>query len=459
MTSTDWQAQRQTAIHLLRSGYSLTEVAQRLNRPVSWVCKWRDRYEAEGWAGLVSRTQAPKHHGGAYDLTMFQAICQARSELEAEAATKTGLRYIGSVAIKAKLSQKVGPQVPSTATIERVLRKAGLVRGSSVNSEIKVIYPHLRPNQPLQLIQIDIVLHYLRGGQLIACFNAIDVVSRYPTGQAKTQHRSQEATEFVVHVWQEIGLSVYTQVDNEGCFSGGSTHPGVLGKLVRLALLVGTQLVFSPFYHPESNGTVERFHQDYDDHVWDSTELANLSEVEHQSGCFFADYRQNHHHSALKGQTPAQVHQQLPLKRLPSDFIAPTQKLPLTEGRIHFIRQVTPTGTVKVLNLEWAVPNPDPTRGVWVTLDLKISGATLRIYDAAPDLPGRTCLAVHPFPLKEVVQPRPADIRQLISQQKQPLPPPETIQPSPGSSLPVKFLRHSFDYTAKAISDFLFTIY
>jgi len=55
----------------------------------------------------------------------------------------------------------------------------------------------------------------------------------------------------------------YTQLDNEGCFSGGFTHPGVLGKVLRLWLMVGTELVFSPLRHPESNGCVERFHQDY----------------------------------------------------------------------------------------------------------------------------------------------------------------------------------------------------
>jgi hypothetical protein len=37
--------------------------------------------------------------------------------------------------------------------------------------------------------------------------------------------------------------------------------------VLRLALLVGTQLVFSPVRHPESNGTIERFHQDYSKNV------------------------------------------------------------------------------------------------------------------------------------------------------------------------------------------------
>jgi hypothetical protein len=42
-----------------------------------------------------------------------------------------------------------------------------------------------------------------------------------------------------------------------------------------------------------------------------------------------------------------------------------------------------------------------------VTIEFTLAGATLRIYDAAPDAHDRTCLATYPFPLKEAVQPRP----------------------------------------------------
>jgi hypothetical protein len=40
-----------------------------------------------------------------------------------------------------------------------------------------------------------------------------------------------------------------------------------------------------------------------------------------------------------------------------------------------------------------------------VTLQFALTGARLRIYDAAPDVDERTCLAEHSFSLKEAVQP------------------------------------------------------
>lgn len=409
MTETERYEQRKAAIHLLRGGMSASGVAQELNRSVSWVHKWRKRHEQEGWAGLHSRSRAPKHSPNRIPASVRQRIREARSELEAEAAERKGLRYIGAPAVQERLKKKGVCLVPSTASIERVLRDADMTRPHHSQAEEKVIYPRLHPTQPQQLYQVDIVPHFLKGGQAIACFNSIDVVSRYPTGQAYERRRSEEAAQFLIRVWQEMGIPRYTQMDNEGCFSGGFTHPGVLGKVVRLALYVGAELVFSPVRHPKSNGSVERFHQDYDQHVWDDTDLGDRSEVQSQAESFFTAYRHSRHHRALRGASPTEIHHRTTPRKLSAGFRPPTQKLPLTAGRVHFMRRVCPDKTVSVLNLTWSVPDAEPNQGVWVTLELNTSDAILRIYDEAPDARQRTCLAEYPFPLKEPVQPLQAE--------------------------------------------------
>jgi hypothetical protein len=250
------------------------------------------------------------------------------------------------------------------------------------------------------------VPHYLKGGTAVACFNAIDVASRYPTGQAFAQRRSVDAQAFLIHVWQTLGLSQYTQVDNEGCFSGGFTHPGVLGKVLRLALYVGTELVFSPVRHPQSNGSVERFHQDYDQHVWKDTDLQDRADVQKHAAQFFAAYRRSRHHSALQGHRPTETHAGSTRQRLSPTFTLPAGKLPLTEGRVHFMRQVTAVHEISVLNLMWSVPETvAPGQGVWATLEFRPSEAHLQIYDQAPDAASRSGLVQHAFDLQEAVVP------------------------------------------------------
>lgn len=400
------QAEREKAVHLRRLGHTTAEVAAELKHSPQWVRQCWRRYQNSGWAGLAERSRAPHQHGRRLGTEIKQAVQKARSELEAEAAQGRGLKYIGGRAIRTRLKQKQIQPLPSVRTIERIVAAAQMTH--SKESRPVIEYPRMKPSQAHQLCQIDHMPHYLQGGQKVFCFNAIDVVSRYPTGQVYAHRRATDAQTFLIHVWQTIGLPQYTQVDNEGCFSGGFTHPYVLGQCVRLALLVGTELLFSPVHHPQSNGSVERFHQDYQLHVWQDTYLADLQAVQHQADPFFDQYRHSEHHSALHEQTPMLLHHQpLSPRLLEANFTLPEGKLPLYAGRLHFMRRVQPDGTVLVLNVAWAVPQPDPQKGVWVTLDLTPHAATLSIYDAAPDVQTRNCLVVYPFPLKEPVLPRP----------------------------------------------------
>jgi len=405
MTEEAQYQQRKTAMHMLRSGIRVDAVAQQLGRSVSWVYKWQSRFEAAGWAGLHSRSRAPKHCPRRLAEEVRQSICQARSELEAEAAEKEKLRYIGSRAVRARLARKEVQPLPSTASIERVLHAAGMTHPHSRSEEPVIKYPRLHPTTAGQVCQVDIAPHFLKGGDSVACFNAIDVVSRYPTGQAYAQRRSTDAMAFLIHVWQEIGIPQYTQVDNEACFSGGFTHPGVLGKVLRLALYVGTELLFSPIRHPQSNGNVERFHQDYDKHVWKNTKLQDCVDVQRHATRFFLNYRRSRHHRALDGRSPAEVHTVSIQDKLASTFALPKGKVPLTEGRVHFMRRVSVAQTITLLNLTWSVPNVQSDQGVWATLSFHVSGATLRIYDQAPDAHQRRCLVEYPFELQEPVQP------------------------------------------------------
>ena len=404
MSETEY-ALRKTAIHLLRSGKSPAEVAKELERSLFWVYKWQKRFfEKQAWQALRDQSHTPKSQPKKLPPEVLQAIRQTRSELEAEAAEPGQLSYIAARAIYARLRKKGITPLPSISSIERELRAAQLTRPYQAKEDPEVIYPHLHPTQPLQLVQVDIVPHYLPGGPCVACFNAIDVVSRYPTGQQSLRKSSQDAANFLLHVWRQLGIPEYTQVDNESCFSGGFTHPGVLGKVLRLALSIGTQLVFSPFRHPESNGYIERFHQDYSKNVWDKIELPNLQTVRQHSPAFFEAYRHSEHHSALNGHCPADLHPVLVHSPLPAEIHA-SDRLPLTAGQVHFIRRVDQDHQVMILNLHWDVPAAKPNQGVWATLQFTKHGASLRIYDQAPDAKSRSCLAEHVFSLKEEVVP------------------------------------------------------
>ena len=402
--SNDVESARHSLIHLLRSGHTPAEAAQELGYCLSWAYKWRGRFNAAEWDGLKSQSRAPDHHPTRSSQKTARKILEMRTELEEAANKPNALSYIGASAIRGQMLERCWKIIPSISTIEKVLREAGVTKPRQTQTAPTPVYPRIHAEQPHQLTQMDNVPHYLSGGQLVNCFNAIDVVSRYPDGKQSERKSTDEVLDFCLKTFQSIGISEYTQMDNESSFNGGRTHPYVVGRVPRLMLLVGTELIYSPFYHPESNAFVERFHQDYSQNVWEKVHLQSLPHVQHTSARFFGRYRLSRHHSELDGQSPASLHFANPPRLLPTDFVLP-KPLPITEGKIHFMRAVSNDQTIPVFNVSWSTGLAQPHQGVWATLFLTTRGARLCIYDQAPNMPKRRCFANHPFPLSEPVLP------------------------------------------------------
>jgi len=55
-----WRHIRERAIHLLRSGRTVREMAQILQHSESWVYKCWQRYQEAGWEGLKSGSRRPR---------------------------------------------------------------------------------------------------------------------------------------------------------------------------------------------------------------------------------------------------------------------------------------------------------------------------------------------------------------------------------------------------------------
>lgn len=398
--------QRVAAIHLLQQGISPTQVCRELECSRAWVYKWWRNFNRQGaWDDLKDHSRAPHRHPRQLTPEIRQAIQRVRRELEAQAQQPGRLSYIGAPTIRSQLKAQEIVPLPSCGSIERVLAQAGLTHPRTQHPE-DIHYPHLQPTQPHQVIQVDIVPHFLAGGGCVSCFNAIDPVSHFPSGQQALSKSAAVAMHFLWQIWHEQGRAPYVQLDNESGFSGGTAQALVLSKVVRLCLYVGVQVVFTPFYHPQSNGCVERFHQDYNQFTWKRFSFTDLAMVQDTSRLFFDLFRHSPHIQALAGQCPQAVQGSILAEPLPQTLELPNPKLPLTAGLVHFIRRVSLERTVSVLYHDWAVPGAEPNQGVWVTVQLQVpQTATLQIFDAAPDAEMRTCLATHPFPLQEVVLP------------------------------------------------------
>ena len=80
-------------------------------------------------------------------------------------------------------------------------------------------------------------------------------------------------------------------------------------------------------------------------------------------------YMERYHPPALQGATPAQAQEQVRRRPLTVQQVAllPTV-LPLTAGRVHFLRLVTAEGQITLLNEPWHVGKRLAGQYVWATV-------------------------------------------------------------------------------------------
>ena len=123
------QKLRITAIERYIKGEAPKSIYTDLNRSKNWFFKWLKRYKSGELDWYKSRSKAPKRSPAAISDIEKQRIVAVRSKLESQKFAQ-----IGVSAIKWELS-KSGFDAPSDRTINRVLKREGLVKKNSVRSQ------------------------------------------------------------------------------------------------------------------------------------------------------------------------------------------------------------------------------------------------------------------------------------------------------------------------------------
>ena len=168
-----------------------------------------------------------------------------------------------------------------------------------------------------------------------------------------------------------MGLPDLLQIDNDGAFTGlGKSRRGV-GRFVRLLLYLGVEPIFLPPGEPKRNGLVEGIHHLWAQSFFDKDHFASVAHLNRKSHKFLSWYDQ-YEPPRLGGVSVAAARRGVQRRRLtPRERHAIPDELPLTAGRLHFIRRVDPQGQIRLLNERWKVSKRLVGEYVWATIDLK----------------------------------------------------------------------------------------
>jgi putative transposase len=355
---------RRKAIRLLLKGLRPSAVLKLIPRGRTWLHKWWRRYQENGRAGLKSHSRRPEQAPQAHDEKVCAVVLRVRRALERR---KIGL--IGAPAIQDEIRKnRLLYEIPSPASIKRWLKEAGLIK-SAPEAPKNVYYPapQIKPEQAFQAC--DWTSRYLPGGQKVFVFHTVEEATRALEQTIGNDKTVTSVRRHLLSVWRRLGLPDVLQLDNDPAFCGGERTARRFGTIVRLCLYVGIQIVFIPPSEPKRNWLVENINNLWGRSFWKRHQFRSFNDVIGRSPQFTRWYSRCYKPQSLNGKTPSQARRGKRCRRLTMKQIASMpEPLPITAGRVHFIRRVAPDGTISFLGETWKIRKNLAHRYVWATI-------------------------------------------------------------------------------------------
>lgn len=316
--------------------YSMTELCELygISRPTGYALV--ARYEAEGVAGLVDRSRAPRRCPHRMEVEVREALLEARRQHPTWGPKKL-LPWLGR--------QRPELELPARSTVGALLRQEGLTE--PVRRRRRLEHPG-RPvtqaSEPNALWAADFKGQFLtRDGVYCYPLTVTDQASRYLlgcTGLGSTNERDARAA--FERLFREYGLPLAIRTDNGVPFA--STALGRLSTLSVWWIKLGVRPELTQPAHPEQNGQHERMHRTL---KAETTRPPAADRAGQQAlfDRFREEFNCERPHEALCGATPGSLYRPSP-RPYPTMLTSP-------EYPGHFqVRRVSRNGGVR-WNGEW----------------------------------------------------------------------------------------------------------
>jgi putative transposase len=355
---------RRRAILFWMQGKRPCEILRRMGRSRKWFYKWLRRFKEHAWEGLDDAPRRPHARSQGYPNSTRHLVLQLRRR-----AQRRRVGLIGARALRNEIKQqRLVRKVPALSTINRWLKAEGL---STTQPQVpaKVYYP--APHLPTERVgqAMDWTSRYLEGGEQVFAFHTLDVQTQALLQTLTPDKTGVSLHRHVLEVWQKLGLPDFLQLDNDAAFTGSGKTPRRIGAFVRLALYLGIELIFIPPAEPKRNGVIERVNGLWGKSFWERNHFRSLTDLRRKRYRFIEWYEHRYFPQSLGGKTVAQAQRgQQRIRLTAAQAHALPEDLPITYGRIHFIRRVSTTGEIHLLNEMWKVGKSLAHRYVWATV-------------------------------------------------------------------------------------------
>ena len=372
----------------VRRGSSLRRVARDFHVSLQTVQRWVERASVTrsdrvNWSDRPSGAPRPVNRTSA---VTEEEVLRLRSEL-----TVSDLGDFGADAIRAATLEQQTALIPSRRTIGRILQRRGILDG---RTRVR------RPPPPIgwylpevasgvrELDSFDTIEGLvLRGGIEVTVLTGIAVRGGLTSCWPRESITAAHVVELLTARWRMFGLPGYAQFDNATIFQGPHQHCDIVGRVMRICLLLRVTPVFAPPREPGFQNAVESLNGRWQAKVWRRFEHPSLDQLQQSSNRWLAANAVRH--AARSESAPS---------RLPFPLLAELDLQARPAGMIIFLRRTDDHGFASLLGHRFLVEAHWSHRLVRAEVDLDnrcIRFFALRRRDPA-DQP---LLAEHPYSL------------------------------------------------------------
>jgi putative transposase len=398
------EEERIEALNRYIKGDKPSNICGDAGRSEKWLFNWVNRFKTGEEEWYKSRSRAPKKHGRKTRKEIESTVVNIRKALMDGNEHESKYLGVSADAIQYRMEKLVfsRDEIPSVSTIKRIVKKHGLKvnkRERYKRVKSKKRYTILNPTRIDEMHQMDFVgPRFIKGYGAISSLNLIDVVCNRVHIEQHDTRSMNNIIGFLIQYWRNNPLPRYLQVDNGMYFIGDFKYPRRFSRFIRFCLYVGIEVVFINPKSPWMNGSIENFNGWFEEKFWDKETFTSLEDMRAKSTHFVEQYNAL---GTWKNRNKSLEHTN-PAKMLNNSLKVPLDKLPLTDGKIHFIRKVDNEGKISVLNEAFKVGEEFIGEYVWATICLRKQ--KLGVYYRAKDQNTAVLIKQFEYELSEVVK-------------------------------------------------------
>src|SRR5215472_1744606 len=246
----------------LAAGVRITNVAEwcRVNG-VDRRTFYRHRARVRAEGSWQPRSRRPKSSPGLTPPEVTARIVRLRGELAPDSGADAIVAELRQIAARDGWERR-GLRVPHRSTVNKVLKREGLVRPQP-GKRPRSSYRRFAYARPRDCYQLDGTEVKLAGGRAAVVFDVLDDCTRLLAACLAADAETGAAAVAAIRAAAAgCGAPGIVLCDNGAAFTGGPRARGqAASAFSRAVAALGSRLIHSSPYHPQTCGKVERHHQ------------------------------------------------------------------------------------------------------------------------------------------------------------------------------------------------------